>query len=556
MADYRLLPHSEEDESEGEMGDIDEDENIDSQKKRTRIKGQGVKSCDPVLNVIGEFGPYQAWLCFVGFLMNMVHAWLSLSLKFVGMKTKFVCLESGDEDSSDQEETDQCNVISGITTKPCTAWTYDETEFKGSIVERWNLVCDKEGGANFAQSVFFAGCLVGVFVAGQASDRFGRKPITIALLLVFIASACAGGIVTSWPVWLSLRFVVGAASIGMVTVRYTIQVEMIGSSWRSYANTATSCGWVAGYITLPLLAYIMQDMHQLEIVIGLSMFPILLLIVFCHPESPKWLLTVGKLKKAAAVLNRAAAWNHLPAAPSLSSTSIESSTNPSSSSSLLTLLSFPRQLRCLVLMCLCWLSFGMAYFGIALHTPEFGSNVFLVFFIGGVMDLPVLLLTPCLLNSLGRRRCLTGGLAFGAACLILSSIFPSGYFYKEWPVITLVILGKVGVGLAFDTGYVWTSELFPTAVRNSALSTCSSFARLGAFVAPLLANLGDSARLPMAVYGLVSGLAALLSLGLGPETMGVTTLPDTLEEGEDWGLEKRWKRKQRDWTWSDKVTPE
>ena len=223
------------------------------------------------------------------------------------------------------------------------------------------------------------------------------------------------------------------------------QVEMIGSSWRSYANTATSCGWVAGYITLPLLAYSMQDMHQLEIVIGLSMFPILLLIVFCHPESPKWLLAVGKLKKAAAVLNRAAAWNHLPAAPSLSSTSIESSTNPSSSSSLLTLLSFPRQLRCLVLMCLCWLSFGMAYFGIALHTPEFGSNVFLVFFIGGVMDLPVLLLTPCLLNSLGRRRCLTGGLAFGAACLILSSIFPSGYFYKEWPVITLVILGKVSV---------------------------------------------------------------------------------------------------------------
>ena len=111
----------------------------------------------------------------------------------------------------------------------------------------------------------------------------------------------------------------------------------------------------------------------------------------------------------------------------------------------------------------------------------------------------------------------------------------------------------MGVGLAFDTGYVWTSELFPTAVRNSALSTCSSFARcwfnqeiscliqlhiifrLGAIVAPLLANLGDSPSLPMAVYGLVSGLACLASIGLGPETMGVTTLPDTLEEGERWG---------------------
>ena len=37
MADYRLLPHSEEDESEGEMGDIDEDENIDYMQRNSLI---------------------------------------------------------------------------------------------------------------------------------------------------------------------------------------------------------------------------------------------------------------------------------------------------------------------------------------------------------------------------------------------------------------------------------------------------------------------------------------------------------------------------------------
>jgi len=534
MADYRLLPgsESESDHSGEEMAELDEDECIDKKFREPKSREKpGQAIYDPILGVIGEFGPYQAWICFVGFLMNMVHAWLSLSLKFVGMKTKFVCSEPGAEHSP-IEGADQCNIISGGTSKPCSTWSYEESDFKGSIVERWNLVCDRGGDENIAQSVFFAGCLVGVFLAGQASDQYGRKPVTIALLVTFICSACAGGVVASWHVWLALRFVVGAASIGMVTVRYTIQVEMIGSSWRSYANTATSCGWVAGYITLPLLAYLMQDMHQLEIVIGTSMIPILLLIVFCHPESPKWLLTVGRLKKAAAVLNRAASWNNLPPAPKITSPPPCSESSSPSAASLSSLLSFPRQLRCLVLMSFCWFSFGMAYFGIALHTPEFGSNVFLVFFIGGVMDLPVLLLTPCLLNSIGRRICLTGGLALGAACLLLSSLVPSDW--PGWPVITLAILGKVGVGLAFDTGYVWTSELFPTAVRNSALSTCSSFARLGAIVAPLLANLGDSPSLPMAVYGLVSGLACLASIGLGPETMGVTTLPDTLEEGERW----------------------
>ena len=34
-------------------------------------------------------------------------------------------------------------------------------------------------------------------------------------------------------------------------------------------------------------------------------------------------------------------------------------------------------------------SFGMAYFGIALHTPEFGSSVYMVFFLGALSELPM-----------------------------------------------------------------------------------------------------------------------------------------------------------------------
>ena len=264
MADYRLLPHSEEDESAREMEDSDENDN--DRKKKNKIKSKGGKrESDPVLDVIGEFGPYQAWICFVGFLMNMVHAWLSLSLKFVGMKTKFVCLDSSDsEQDNSSEDADQCFVKSKGSTKPCTAWTYDETDFKGSIVERWNLVCDKGGEENIAQSVFFAGCLVGVFLAGQASDRFGRKPITIALLVIFIATACAGGIVTSWTIWLSLRFVVGAASIGMVTVRYTIQV-----SFNLHLEVVPDCQNLSGGDDRKLLAILRQHRHLLWLGCGI-----------------------------------------------------------------------------------------------------------------------------------------------------------------------------------------------------------------------------------------------------------------------------------------------
>merc|ERR1719309_1582542 len=118
------------------------------------------------------------------------------------------------------------------------------------------------------------------------------------------------------------------------------------------------------------------------------------------------------------------------------------------------------------------------------------------------MDVPVNFLAPYLLNHLGRKPCLTAGLFLGALCLTVSAIVPEGIFYKEWPVVTLAIIGKTGMGLAFTTAYTWTTELFPTVVRNATLSTCSSMARLGAITAPLLANLGgeDRPKLPLAIY--------------------------------------------------------
>ena len=84
MADYRLLPgsESESDHSGEEMAASDEDECIGKKTREPKSrKKPGRAIYDPILGVIGEFGPYQAWICFVGFLMNMVHAWLSLSLK-------------------------------------------------------------------------------------------------------------------------------------------------------------------------------------------------------------------------------------------------------------------------------------------------------------------------------------------------------------------------------------------------------------------------------------------------------------------------------------------
>jgi len=525
----------------------DDDENVEFENisippdsKSPRIED------DPVLDTIGNFGPYQLWLCFLGFCLTIVHSWQSLSLKFVGMKPKFRCAEG--DDSSNQWETGSgirgCTAVFGNNSRPCQKFIFDQSEVQSSIVQRWSLVCDNAGLENVAQSVFFSGGLVGVFLAGVLADKIGRKSVCLTLVLTFLITAVLGGLVNRWWVWLGLRFIVGAASIGMTTVRYTIQVEMIGSNWRTWANTISSSGWVVGYMTLPVLAYTIPNMKTLEVFIGFAVTPFLFMY-WCHPDSPKWLITDKQYKKAATILNSAAAWNGrtekvpVVSASSLSKKSSSLSEDNAASFGLSSIFNYPALTRNLIAMAICWFAFGMAYFGLALHTPEFGSSVFLVFFIGGLMDVPVTLFGPILLNWGGRKPCLVGGLLIGAVCLLITVLIPPGIFYREWPVTTLAIVGKLGMGLAFDTGYIWTTEIFPTVIRNSALAVCSSFARAGAIVAPLMSSIDqDQPKMPIIIYGLVSLVAGFVSLTIQPETRGSKHLPDTMEEGENWSSKK------------------
>ena len=42
----------------------------------------------------------------------------------------------------------------------------------------------------------------------------------------------------------------------------------MGGRWRTWANTFSGSGWVVGYMSLPVLAYTVQDMRKMEVVSG------------------------------------------------------------------------------------------------------------------------------------------------------------------------------------------------------------------------------------------------------------------------------------------------
>ena len=60
---------------------------------------------------------------------------------------------------------------------------------------------------------------------------------------------------------------------------------------------------------------------------------------------------------------------------------------------------------------------------------------------------------------------------------------------KQWITVVLALIGKCGIAGAFSMMWLYSSELFPTVMRNSATGAASVCARVGGIVAPYIANL-------------------------------------------------------------------
>ncbi len=79
---------------------------------------------------------------------------------------------------------------------------------------------------------------------------------------------------------------------------------MVGGVWSVIVGIGLEFPWAFGYSILPLLAYYVPEWSWLHLAISL---PILLFLpITCIlPESPRWLLSQGRLDEAEDVLDRA-----------------------------------------------------------------------------------------------------------------------------------------------------------------------------------------------------------------------------------------------------------
>lgn len=257
------------------------------------------------------------------------------------------------------------------------------------------------------------------------------------------------------------------------------------------------------------------------------------------PESPRWLLTVGKTDAAIEVLEKAAFHNRLPTASIRDDvnsvyTQKKNAENEKHGGNIMDMFSTPNMRNKTLCICFNWIVCGLCFFGVAQFIGQMGGNIFLNVALSAAIQIPGTFISMWLMKTWGRRYTLiSANIVSGVACLLIA-VLPGT---PSWIRPLLGCIGMFGLSVSFPTVYIFSGELFPTVIRNIGVGTSSMCARIGSMLAPFVAGLsGVEAWIPPLIFGVVALAGAVLCYRL-PETLNCR-LPDTIEEAEALGGKK------------------
>ncbi|XP_004610019.2 organic cation/carnitine transporter 2 [Sorex araneus] len=407
-------------------------------------------------------------------------------------------------------------------------WEYSQDVFLSTIVTEWNLVCDDDWKAPLTISLFFGGVLVGSFISGQLSDRFGRKNVLFVTMGMQTGFSFLQVFSKNFEMFSVLFFLVGMGQISNYVAAFVLGTEILGKSIRIIFSTLGVCIFYAvGFMLLPLFAYFIRDWRML--LLALTVPGVLCVVLWWFiPESPRWLISQGRFQEAEVIIRKAAKINGIVAPSTIFDPSELQDLNSckAQSHSILDLLQ-TRNIRVVTIMSIIlWLTISVGYFGLSLDTPNLHGDVYVNCLLSAVVEVPAYVLAWLLLRHLPRRYSMAAALFLGGSVLLFVQLVPADLYYLA---TILVMVGKFGVTAAFSMVYVYTAELYPTVVRNMGVGVSSTASRLGSIVSPYFVYLGAYDRfLPYILMGSLTILTAILTLFL-PESFG-TPLPDTIDQ--------------------------
>ncbi|ROS24895.1 sugar porter family MFS transporter [Raoultella terrigena] len=408
--------------------------------------------------------------------------------------------------------------------------------------------------SGWAMSSALVGCVFGALASGWCADKFGRKiPLIIAAAL-FTLSAWGTALAGSFDLFVAWR-IVGGLGIGLASAlspMYIAEISPAAQRGRFVAvNQLTIVIGVLGaqLVNLAIAKPVASSATLAEIsaswngqvgwrwMFGSGVVPALafLILMFFVPESPRWLVRVGKSQRAHQMLMRIGNQRYADETIRDIEQTLSKDTQKVSWSALRQPKVRPIIVMGMVLAMFqqwCGINVIFNYAQEIFASAGFDINSTLKSIVAtGLINLIFTIAALPLVDRIGRRRLmLLGAAGLTIIYALIAAAYGLGILGLPVLILVLAAIAIYALTLAPVT-WVLLSEIFPNRVRGLAMSLGTLALWVACFLLtytfPLL-NAGLGASGSFLLYGVICAAGYLYILRNVPETKGVTL--EALEE--------------------------
>ncbi|WP_433601871.1 MFS transporter [Nocardia sp. CA-135953] len=147
------------------------------------------------------------------------------------------------------------------------------------------------------------GTVLGSFLWGWLGDRIGRKAAILLAGIFFVGTAICGAM-PSFELNVAMCFIMGLSAGGMLPIAFTLLSETIPARHRGWLLVLIGGDIAGAYVITSWLSSTIGDTYGWRSMwlIGLPTGLLLVLLVRWIPESPRFLMAVGRHREAEEVL--------------------------------------------------------------------------------------------------------------------------------------------------------------------------------------------------------------------------------------------------------------
>ncbi|MBX9648880.1 MAG: MFS transporter [Xanthobacteraceae bacterium] len=330
------------------------------------------------------------------------------------------------------------------------------------------------------------GAMLGALAAGFLADRFGRKPLAVAGVMICGLSSGAIAFIPEdgWGLFAILRFFVGFGLAAGAAAAVPAIVEFAPTRHRTLITSLVVVPVAFGVLSASVTASFLLPLVGWRGLAAVGFLPIILglLTLFIMPESPRWLISKGRVREAQASIRKLyRVGNETIALPSLPAAS------PGKFADLLV------EQRRFWLTILIWFGASTANYGVFLWgptivalllgvAPQNAAKMFIYVSLAGVLGRTGF---AFLAHRVGRKPC---GELMGYGTAV--SLALAAYFHNDFVgSVPLFLVFLVAGALFFDGGFSnlapYPAEIFPVQLSGRAVGLAQFSNGVGKIVGPL-----------------------------------------------------------------------